>query len=322
MRRLIIVSGISGAGKSYMLEQLAGRSREIVALKKISTRPARNHELVPNVFTDLEYGKSKEEVSVCDFKYNYSGHVYGVKKKDIDKALLVGKSPLVIIRNSQTIRELKEIYKDAIVIYIKSAYSGHDLTDILKKQGRTDIDIKKRLARHRDDLLDYANNIELYDYVFTNLFDDDSLILQFDTAIRLEKKRYPIEHDLLFVLMSFNPELDLIFDEIEDAARLVNENIRVLRIDRKPGDYPISPEILSLIERAKLIVCDLTEEKPNVYYELGYARGKDKTVLHCAKLGTKLHFDVKDIHTIFYHNPTDLRKKLTYELTEYFNKNL
>lgn len=322
MRRLIIIAGISGAGKSYLLEQLSERSPEMRPIKKYSTRSERPYEKDFQSFTDLYYGCTKKEVGLCDYKYNYCKDIYGIKKEDIDNILSLGKCPVVIIRKSHTIKLIKEDYPDALVIFVKTAYTGKDLIKILEKQGRTDIEIEERMDRHRDDLIDYANNLGLYDYVFTNLFDGDSLIAQFDTAIRLEIKKKPLEHDLIFVLMSFNPDLRHIFDEIEDSAKLVDNNIRVIRIDNKKGDYSITPEILKYIEKAKLIVCDLTEERPSVYYELGYARGKEKVVIHCAKEGTKLHFDVKDNRTIFYKNPTQLRRQLIPELKEIFNYNI
>ena len=55
---------------------------------------------------------------------------------------------------------------------------------------------------------------------------------------------------------------------------------------------------------------DLTDLRPNVFYELGYADGLGKKVIATAKEGTDLPFDVKDIPTIFWSGQTQLRKDL------------
>lgn len=316
MKKLVVVAGLSGAGKSYLLDQLIFRSLNLIPIKKLSTRKLRPYESDQDI--DLEYSVSRQKISKCEYKYNYAGETYGVRKKDINAVLSEGNSPVVIIRNSQIVATLKEDYPTALSIFVKSAYTGQDLEEMLKKQGRTDIDIEERMDRQLTDLIDYTKNFFLYDHVFSNLYDDDSLVDQFDVAIRLEEKNKPLESGLTFVLMSFNPDMDSIFSEMEDAAKLVSQNIKVARIDKKRGDFSITPEILSMIDRAELIVCDLTEEKPNVYYELGYARGKNKTVINVAKKGTKLHFDVKDNRTIFYNNSTELRRELAEEFQEFY----
>jgi len=320
MRRPIIISGISGAGKSFLIEQLAGRSDLLIPIKKLSTRKARGYEDNAKNMVDLEFDVNKNKISKCTYKYNYAGNIYGIKKGDIENVLNEGKCPLVIVRNIQAVKTIKADFPNTIVVYIKSAFTGTDLREILDKQGRRDIEIEERMHRHRDDLVEYTKNFTLYDYVFANLFDEDSLINQFDEMLRIESLKNPIKYGLIFVLMSLNPGLNQIYDEIIDAAKLFDKNLKILRIDQKLGDYPITKEILEYIECAELIVCDLTEEKPNVYYELGYARGKSKTVIHCAKKGTNLHFDVKDFHTVFYENTTDFRRKLYAEFKNFFNK--
>lgn len=316
MNRLLIVGGISGAGKSYMLEQLANRGLDVVPIKKLTTRNARPYEESDDI--DLEYGVSNTEISKCEYRYNYAGETYGVSKKEIDSVLNSGRSPIVIVRSSLSIQQLKEDYPEAICIYIKSAYTGKDLKKQLREQGRTDIDIEERMSRQITDLHDYTSHFHLYDYVFSNLFDSDSLINQFDLALDMERKKRPLERGLAFVLMSFSEEMNPIFEEMIDAAKLVSRNIRIHRIDKQKGNFSITPEILSLIDRAELIICDLTEEKPNVYFELGYAKAKGKKIIHCAKKGTKLHFDIKDSRTIFYKNSTDFRRTLTEEFQDHF----
>ena len=119
--------------------------------------------------------------------------------------------------------------------------------------------------------------------------------------------------------MSFNPIYDQIFDEFVDAAKIVNKSLIVKRIDKQRGDYRITDEILNCIAKARLLICDLTDERPNVYYELGYARGLRKKVITCAKENTILHFDIKDFRTIFYKTSSELRKEIVSELNEYFD---
>jgi hypothetical protein len=74
-----------------------------------------------------------------------------------------------------------------------------------------------------------------------------------------------------------------------------------------------------MIEISRFVVVDLTHERPNVYFELGYARGLDKTVVSIARQGTMIHFDVKDWTYIPYIDSRllerDLRKRFEFELS-------
>lgn len=86
-----------------------------------------------------------------------------------------------------------------------------------------------------------------------------------------------------------------------------------------PGDYRITNKIVEMIESARFLVADLTLERPNVYFELGYARGLGKTVITIARTGEEIHFDVKDWNMIYYENAGQklqqaLSKAFRYEL--------
>ena len=65
-----------------------------------------------------------------------------------------------------------------------------------------------------------------------------------------------------------------------------------------------------MIQGCFLVVADLTYERPNVYFELGYARGIGKTVVTAAREGTALHFDVKDWTCVLYNDSRTLEKHL------------
>ena len=64
----------------------------------------------------------------------------------------------------------------------------------------------------------------------------------------------------------------------------------------------IENDIMREIDHSDIIVADVTEPKPNVYFELGYALGKNKKIIPIAKHGTHLPFDTRNIYTIFYEN--------------------
>jgi hypothetical protein len=78
------------------------------------------------------------------------------------------------------------------------------------------------------------------------------------------------------------------------------------RVTEKNAATRILPEILERIRRAAFTIVDLTDLRPNVFYELGYADGLGGKVIVTAKKGTELPFDVKDIPTILWDSQEDL----------------
>lgn len=121
---------------------------------------------------------------------------------------------------------------------------------------------------------------------------------------------------LVFVIISFTSDMDSIFEGIQAAGQI--HGLRVERVKDVLGDYRITDKIIEMIHNARLIVADLTHEIPNVYFELGYARGLGKTIITTAREGTKLHFDVKDWTCTFYNDSRvlerHLRERFAFEL--------
>src|SRR5271169_2212439 len=77
----------------------------------------------------------------------------------------------------------------------------------------------------------------------------------------------------VFVGMAFDLPSDLsdTYQAIKRACEKLNLDAR--RVDDEVGSGPIPNRILRGIEDAELLIFDLTVERPNVYYELGYAHG-------------------------------------------------
>jgi hypothetical protein len=124
------------------------------------------------------------------------------------------------------------------------------------------------------------------------------------------------EPDLVFIGMSFSgEEMEDVWNVIKDECERLELN--AVRVDERVGSGFIVREITELIERAEFIIFDLSYERPNVYYELGYAHGvgnEDLDILLIAKEGTKIHFDIAPIRIRFYRNMEELRKIIRRDL--------
>lgn len=118
-----------------------------------------------------------------------------------------------------------------------------------------------------------------------------------------------VPSNLVFVIISFSSDMDPIFEGIKAAAE--KNGLVAKRVKDVQGDYRITDKIIEMIRDSRLIVADLTYERPNVYFELGYARGLCKTIISTARDRTKLHFDIKDWTCQFYGDSRVIEKYLT-----------
>ena len=135
------------------------------------------------------------------------------------------------------------------------------------------------------------------------------------TAVALRGREMTV-----FVAMSFHeeeePAIVDYYRGMERAVEFTKLPLLLRRIDLLEGDYEISQQIMAEIERADIVIADLTLNPRNVYFELGYARGKGKRVIQTARKGTLLEFDIRNWRTLFYRNDTELEEKLIEEIRE------
>ena len=107
-------------------------------------------------------------------------------------------------------------------------------------------------------------------------------------------------------------QLEDIHEAIKNAAR--DAGLVAERVDEQNSNEKITDRIVEAITEAEFVVADLSQAKPNVYWEAGYAHGLEKTPIYIARMGTRLEFDVKDYPVIFYENATRLRRELARRL--------
>lgn len=134
MARLIVVVGASGAGKTFMLSQLANYRADIIPIKKYTTRGSRKDE-PDEESIDLKFNQDVNRIKKCNYTYRYCGNSYGIKKDEIDNVLRTDKNPIVIVASCNTVSKIKKDYRDALILYVNSGISGEDLKKQLLKYG-------------------------------------------------------------------------------------------------------------------------------------------------------------------------------------------
>lgn len=72
----------------------------------------------------------------------------------------------------------------------------------------------------------------------------------------------------------------------------------------------VSQGVLDQVKATHLIIADLTNNKPQVYYNAGYGQALGKVVVYIAKKGSKLKIDLPDSDIIYYSNPPHLKAQL------------
>jgi nucleoside 2-deoxyribosyltransferase len=82
------------------------------------------------------------------------------------------------------------------------------------------------------------------------------------------------------------------------------------RADEISNTQTITQTIVSAINRARFVVADLTEARPNCYYEVGYAHAIGKPVVVLAKTGSERHFDLAAYNWTHWDTYKDLKPKL------------
>jgi hypothetical protein len=126
------------------------------------------------------------------------------------------------------------------------------------------------------------------------------------------------QRNLVFVGMPFREDMDEVFSTVRDACSELG--LRAVRVDDcVAGSGFIIRDITELIERAEFLVFDLTHERPNVYYELGYAHGvgnEAAEILLIAREGTPVHFDSSPLRVRFYRDMDHLRTSAVQSLRQ------
>ena len=126
-----------------------------------------------------------------------------------------------------------------------------------------------------------------------------------------EGRNFPTESDYCFILMPFGDTSD-VQKVYRDHVKPMLESRCGLRCERANDIYGISGVMQSVwegINRARLVLADLTGKNPNVFYELGIAHTLGKPVVILTQSMRFVPFDLRHLRCIVYeYKPRSITK--------------
>jgi nucleoside 2-deoxyribosyltransferase len=130
-----------------------------------------------------------------------------------------------------------------------------------------------------------------------------------------------LKRDTAFVLMPINPNNPALQDVYETIKEVFKAfGVTAYRADDIQHQDRITEVILGEIETCEYVIADLSFERPNVYYEIGYAHALGKKPILIRKAETTLHFDLSVHNVPEYRNITELRELLRKRLGAIFGR--
>lgn len=114
----------------------------------------------------------------------------------------------------------------------------------------------------------------------------------------------------VFLIMSFAEDLEDYVAAVKEVCKAVGFD--AFRTDSLPATntHQIVDTIHDHIKDCGFVIADLTNERPNVYYEIGYAKGLDKKLILTSKKGAPVHFDLQGLRRIEWTGSENLKKQL------------
>jgi len=117
------------------------------------------------------------------------------------------------------------------------------------------------------------------------------------------------ESPKVFVVMQFSsPYNELYEDVIKKVCK--DFDLNVIRADETFGTGLILADIIKQINESRLIIAEISQSNPNVFYEVGYSHALNKPTILIAEKTTKLPFDVSPFRTLFYENTIAGKQKI------------
>ncbi|MGO9546928.1 MAG: hypothetical protein ACLPPF_19310 [Rhodomicrobium sp.] len=116
------------------------------------------------------------------------------------------------------------------------------------------------------------------------------------------------EPTLASAMMPFDAAFNAVYDSIRQAVG--NAGLRCRRADDIWENAAIIQDVVALIDRSRVVICDCTGRNPNVFYEAGIAHTLGREVILISQSEHDIPFDLRHLRYIRYHNNGEGRTAL------------
>jgi len=118
-----------------------------------------------------------------------------------------------------------------------------------------------------------------------------------------------IEPALASAMMPFDAGFNAVYDSIRQAAD--NVGLRCRRADDIWENAAIIQDVVALIDRSRVVVCDCSGRNPNVFYEAGIAHTLGREAILITQSEHDIPFDLRHLRYVRYLNNAEGRAALT-----------
>ena len=184
---LIVLSGLSGAGKDAVLARLKESDYPLKFITTVTTRPRRNSERegVDYYFVSREtFQEMITDNKLLEWA-NVYGNFYGVPRQPVKDALASGQDAIVKV-DVQGAATIKKILPQAVFIFLAPPSLDDVIQRLKKRQTESPTELELRLKTAEAEL----KQIHLFDYVVVNRQDAvDHAVAEIKAIITAEKCR-------------------------------------------------------------------------------------------------------------------------------------
>jgi hypothetical protein len=125
-----------------------------------------------------------------------------------------------------------------------------------------------------------------------------------------------IDPTLVSVMMPFDPALTPVYDTLRETAERFGLQCR--RADNFWEHPAIIQDIVTLIDRSRVVICDCSQRNANVFYEIGIAHTLGREVILITQNAADVPFDLGHLRYVPYLNNAEGRRALGEALANRF----
>lgn len=156
---VIVITGESGSGKSYIQRNLLSKYPNIDIITKYTSRNSRIDE---NNVVDTVGGISIDEIRKMEYTYRnpLNQEMYGFIKQSIDRSLAMKKIPCMALSDEGAYNKVLEDYPNTLLLKVVPYYNEEIMKEVFQKQERSDKEFLERKQVIEHPLTAWTTNYE------------------------------------------------------------------------------------------------------------------------------------------------------------------